>query len=163
MRSLTDLTELSEELIFTAIETPAVVPTTVERKEKRNESESEDEDDMQTLSMFLQSQLLDDENDDEKEQSKIKHCASEPTIKLKTSQPVSVTTHDDGDDDDDIWFNEDDEENLHQMIKLDQEKENQLREILGEETLDLVRNAFQVRAHQSLLDSCSSSSFFLNL
>lgn len=98
---------------------------------------------MHTLSLALQSYL----DDDETAESKIKHSASEPVIKdpkAKVSSSVENDTTDVYDDDDDVWCNPEDEDNLEHRVKLDEEKEKHLREILGDETLEIVRQALNV-------------------
>lgn len=98
---------------------------------------------MHTLSLALQSYL----DSDEKTDPKIKHSASEPVIKdpkAKVSSSVENDTTDVYDDDDDVWCNPEDEDNLEYRVKLDEEKEKHLREILGDETLEIVRQALNV-------------------
>jgi hypothetical protein len=90
---------------------------------------------MKTLSLALQSCLVDDD------EPKLKHSASAPVIKKNNSQKSLI---DDDNDDDDMWCNPEDEDNLEYRVKLDQEKEDQLREILGDETLEIVREALKV-------------------
>ncbi|CAF4661673.1 unnamed protein product, partial [Rotaria magnacalcarata] len=97
---------------------------------------------MQTLSLALQSCLIDDENEDE---NKRKYSVSEPVIQADKSK-ASITQSDDDDDDnddDDIWCNQEDEDNLEHRVKLDREKEAQLREVLGDETIEIVREALK--------------------
>ena len=52
------------------------------------------------------------------------------------------------DDDDDVWCNPEDEDNLKHCVQIDQERIEQLREILGQETL------------QMILDHCHVSEIF---
>jgi len=97
---------------------------------------------MQTLSLALQSCLFDDENEHENE---IKHSASEPVMKTDKSKILTAENEDDDDNDDAyIWCNQEDEDNLEYRVKLDEEKEKHLREILGDETLEIVREALKV-------------------
>jgi hypothetical protein len=102
---------------------------------------------MQTLSLALQSCLVDDDNDNDND-NKIKHSASEPVIKTDKSKTlITENDHDDDDDDDDdddIWCNQEDEDNLEHRVKLDEEKEKHLREVLGDETFEIVRQALKV-------------------
>jgi hypothetical protein len=94
---------------------------------------------MQTLSLALQSCLFDDENENENE---IKHSASEPVIKTDKTNPLIIENDDN--DDDDIWCNQEDEDNLEHRVKIDEEKEKYLREILGDETLEIMLEALKV-------------------
>jgi len=119
-------------------------------------SESDDEDDMQTLSLALQSCLIDDENEHENE---IKHSASEPVIKTDKSK-ILIAENDDDNDADDMWCNQGDEDNLEHRVKLDEEKEKHLREILGDETLEIVREALKVWEKVFNLISKEFLSFF---
>lgn len=119
-------------------------------------SESDDEDDMQTLSLALQSCLFDDENEHENE---IKHSASEPVIKTDKSK-ILIAENDDDNDADDMWCNQGDEDNLEHRVKLDEEKEKHLREILGDETLEIVREALKVWEKVFNLISKEFLSFF---
>jgi len=101
---------------------------------------------MQTLSLALQSCLVDDDNENDND-NKIKHSASEPVIKTDKSKTlITENDHDDDDDDDDddIWCNQEDEDNLEHRVKLDEEKEKHLREVLGNETFEIVRQALKV-------------------
>lgn len=95
---------------------------------------------MQTLSLALESCLHDDENDNDNEH-KIKHSASEPVIKGDKNKSLP---REEEEDDDDMWCNPEDEDNLEHRVKLDEQKEKQLREILGDETLEIVREALKV-------------------
>lgn len=101
---------------------------------------------MKTLSLAYQSLLI---NDDDEDEHKIKHSASEPIMKTGKHKTTAAAASSfildmDDDDDDDVWCNQEDEDNLKFRVKLDEEKERQLREILGDETLEIVRNALKV-------------------
>lgn len=53
--------------------------------------------------------------------------------------------NDDNDnDDDDVWCNPEDEDNLEHCVKIEQERLEQIREILGNETLQMICEAFEV-------------------
>ena len=95
---------------------------------------------METLSLALQSCLIDNDNENEHQ---IKHAASEPVIKTDRSKS-SIIENDDENDDDEVWCNQEDEDNLVHRVKLDEEREKNLREILGDETLEIVREALKV-------------------
>jgi hypothetical protein len=95
---------------------------------------------MLTLSLALADAL------GKSDEHNIKHSASEPAMhmdKSKTSLDDTENNENDNDDDD-IWCNKEDEDNLECRVKLDQEKENYLREVLGNETLEIVREALKV-------------------
>jgi hypothetical protein len=98
-------------------------------------NEDEEEDEMETLSLALQSCLFEDD------EHKIKHSASEPVI--NKDKPKTLI-NDEWNDDDEIWCNKEDEDNLEYRVKLDHEKEEQLRQILGDVTLEIVREALKV-------------------
>ncbi|CAM4777694.1 unnamed protein product [Rotaria magnacalcarata] len=145
-RSLTDIKQSCKEPSFLSMKkiiTTAVAAKSNSASNSSDEtSESADEDDMQTLSLALQSCLIDDENEDE---NKRKYSVSEPVIQADKSK-ASITQSDDDDDDnddDDIWCNQEDEDNLEHRVKLDREKEAQLREVLGDETIEIVREALK--------------------
>ncbi|CAF1574377.1 unnamed protein product, partial [Didymodactylos carnosus] len=117
-----------------------------------DESEhEEEEEDMKTLRDTLASYLV--ENDDEEDNKnsldkQTKHSSSEPVIVTKSKDVThkrsannSITADDI--DDDDVWCNEEDEENLVFKVKFDLEKEEELRKILGNETLEIVREALK--------------------
>ena len=70
----------------------------------------------------------------------LKHSASESDLKA----------NDDNNDDDDVWCNQEDEDNLKHCVELDQERIEQLREILGQETLQTVLDVCQVRKQNIL-------------
>ena len=68
-------------------------------------------------------------NDDE---NNLKHSTSESMLSPN-------------DDDDDVWCNPEDEVNLEHRIKYDQERIDELREILGNETLQKILEALEVK------------------
>ncbi|CAF2765027.1 unnamed protein product [Rotaria sp. Silwood2] len=142
-RSLTDIIQSAQEPSFSSTKKKTTGTTTTKSSSDSStnddKSESDDEDDMQSLTIALQSQLCDDENENE---NKTKHSASEPVIKTDKSKELT-TEIDDDNDDDDIWCNQEDEDNLEHRVKIDEEKEKQLREILGDETLEIVREALK--------------------
>jgi hypothetical protein len=86
--------------------------------------------------------LIDNEHDNE---HKLKHCTSEPVI--KTDKSKSLSTEIDDNDDDDIWCNSEDEDNLEHRVQLDEQREKYLREVLGDETFAIVRDALKVNKH----------------
>lgn len=96
---------------------------------------------MQTLSLALQSCLFDDDNENEPSR---KHSASEPVITTDKSRESTIQNDEEHDDDDDVWCNPEDEDNLEHRVKLDQEREKHLREVLGDETIEIVREALKV-------------------
>jgi transcription antitermination factor NusA-like protein len=65
----------------------------------------------------------------------LKHSVSESDLKV----------NDDNNDDDDVWCNQEDEDNLEHCVKLDQERIERLREILGNEKLQIIFEVCQVR------------------
>ncbi len=95
---------------------------------------------MATLSNAYQSWLFDNEHENDNEHN-LKHSASEPVIKTDKSK---TSTAEINDDDDDVWCNQEDEDNLEHRVKLDEQKEKHLREVLGDETLEIVREALKV-------------------
>jgi hypothetical protein len=97
---------------------------------------------MQTLSLALQSCLIDNDNENDNEHQ-IKYSASEPVIKSEKSKSLLIE-NDEENDDDDVWCNQQDEDNLIHRVKLDEEREKRLREVLGDETLEIVREALKV-------------------
>ncbi|CAF4682464.1 unnamed protein product [Rotaria sp. Silwood1] len=145
-QSLTDIIQSSQEPSFSsATKKPTTTKSTSDSSTNEEKSESDDDDDeedeMQPLAIAYQSQLYDDENENE---NKIKHSASESVIKKDKSKELTTQNDDDIDnDDDDVWCNPEDEDNLEHRVKLDQEKEKQLREVLGDETLEIVREALK--------------------
>jgi len=56
-----------------------------------------------------------------------------------------LKSNDDNDDDDDVWCNPEDEDNLEHRVKIDQERIEQLREILGDEILQKIFETFEVK------------------
>ena len=53
-----------------------------------------------------------------------------------------ITCNDDNNnDDDDVWCNPEDEVNLENRVKFDQERIEELRDILGNETLQMILKA----------------------
>lgn len=132
-RSLTDLIQSTNEPTVSIKKKP--IPSTDSADfHAKPQSDGEDEDDMETLTMVLQSYLIDDED---------QQVASEPVIK---PNPKSFITTADlvDDDDDDVWYNQDDVDNLEHRVKLDEEKEKHLREVFGEETVAIIRGALKV-------------------
>jgi hypothetical protein len=75
---------------------------------------------MHTLSLVLQS------------------CLNEPSESV-------MNTNDDDDDDNDVWCNQQDEDNLEHRVKFDHEREEELRKMLGDETLQIIREALKVK------------------
>lgn len=138
-RSLTDLIQSANEPTV-SIKKKTLPSTSNTDSPPKPDSDKEDEDDdMETLTIALQSYLIDDED-----QHDLKHSASEPVI--KTNPKSSITTNDIlDDDDDDDWCNQEDVDNLEHRVKLDEEKEKRLREVLGEETLAIIRDALKVK------------------
>jgi hypothetical protein len=136
-RSLTDMIVSEHEPTFAG---------TAKTKTNYNEHvPSDDDDDMTEFTQALQSYLSDDDNVNQPSKSKL---SCEPTSNNNQWHLLtSIDQGDDEDDDDDIWCNSDDEENLQERVKLDQEKEKNLREILGNDTLDIVYEALRVRIH----------------
>lgn len=65
----------------------------------------------------------------------LKHSSSEPDLHLDDVQD---------NDDDDVWCNPEDEDNLEHRVKIDQERLEQLREMLGSETLQMLLDVAQV-------------------
>ena len=139
-RSLTDLIQSTSEPTVAIKKKPLSNTSNTEFHPKPDSDEEEDEDDMETLTMALQSYLIDDDD-----QHDLKHSASKPVI--KTNPKSSITTNDIVDDDDDVWCNQEDEDNLEHRVKLDEEKEKRLREVLGEETLAIIREALKVKKY----------------
>ena len=118
---------------------------------------------MKTLSLAYQSLLI---NDDDEDEHKIKHSASEPVMKTGKPKATAAAASSfildmDDDDDDDVWCNQEDEDNLKFRVKLDEQKERQLREILGDETLEIVRNALKVSNREAVFPRCPMKSPFL--
>ncbi len=56
-----------------------------------------------------------------------------------------MKSNDDNDDDDDVWCNPEDEDNLEYRVKIDQERIEQLQEILGDEILQKIFETFEVK------------------
>ena len=132
-RSLSDIAESTQAPLFAG---PATNKTSHSSSESStSEEKSDDDDEMQTLYRSL---LADGDSDDE---HKIKHSASEPVF-AATSAKLSLV---DDDDDDDMWCNQVDEDNADLRLKLDDEREKHLREVLGKETLEIVLDALKVR------------------
>ncbi len=48
-------------------------------------------------------------------------------------------------DDDDVWCNPEDEDNLEHCVKIDHERIEQIREILGNEILQRILETFEVK------------------
>ena len=138
-RSLTDLIQSASEPTV-SIKKNKTIPKSTETKSDSDENE---DDEMETLTKALQSCLVEDEHNEEHH---LKHALSEPVIQTKPSKS-SITTTDDYDDDDDVWCNPEDEDNLEHRIKLDEESEKRLREVLGEETLAIIRDALKVKKY----------------
>lgn len=141
-RSLTDIRQSLQEPTFLSTKKTNIDKSCSDPSTNDDSSEPDDEQDMETLTLALESVLIDDENETEND-NKIKNQPSEPVIQI--DQPkASVIKDDEYNDDDDIWCNQEDEDNLEYRVKIDEEKEKQLRGILGEETLRIVREALQV-------------------
>lgn len=141
-RSLTDIVQSTEEpTVSTTTKKPSNASSSSSHSGSTGSaSDDEDEDEMHTLSIALQNLVDEDEN-----AQKIKHCASEPVFKAEKSKALNVESHlDEYDDDDDVWCNQEDEDNLEHRVKLDEEKEKHLREILGAETFKIVQEALKV-------------------
>lgn len=66
----------------------------------------------------------------------------------KTSRVIrdflGMTTEDRDDDDDDVWCNPEDEANWKHRVEIDEQKEKELRDILGDELINLIRQTIQV-------------------
>ncbi|CAF3681032.1 unnamed protein product [Rotaria sordida] len=141
-RSLTDIIQSSQEPSFSSnTKKTNIIKNSNDSNTIDEKTESDDEDDIHTLTLALQSYLDDDDDDDENE-NEIKHSASEPVIKTDKSKEL-IIQNDDYNDDDDIWCNQEDEDNLEHRVQLDREKEKHLREVLGDETLEIVREALK--------------------
>ena len=148
-RSLTDLVQSAEGPSFAAIKQANPTHTPKHSTSSSELSDEEEEDEIKTLSLAYQSILIDAGEEDE---HKFKHSASEPVIKMSQSKAAaasSITSDMDESDDDEMWCNPEDEANLKYRVKLDQAKEKQLREILGDETLEIVREALKVSIRDS--------------
>ena len=63
---------------------------------------------------------------------KMKHSKSEPIISAN-------------DDDDDVWCNPEDEDHWKHCVEMNQQRQKQLRDILGNDTIDLLQQALRVR------------------
>ncbi|CAF0887007.1 unnamed protein product [Rotaria sordida] len=126
-RSLSELNttntiiESSQEDIFTCIKFQKI-----SKSNSISSNKSFEHDDKQILSLTSQNCLHNNE-------TKLKHITSEPVIK----------SNDDDDDDDDVWCNPEDESNLENCVKFDQQRIEQIREILGNEVLKRVLEAFE--------------------
>ncbi len=66
---------------------------------------------------------------------------------IKTDKSKSLNAEIDDNDDDDVWCNSEDEDNLEHRVQLDEQREKYLREVLGDETLAIVRDALKVNKH----------------
>ncbi|CAF3325181.1 unnamed protein product [Rotaria sp. Silwood1] len=138
-RSLSDLNatntiiESSQEDIFTCTK---FQHTKKSNSIPSNQSfEHDDHEDKQILSLTLKNCLNDDE-------IKLKHTTSEPVIKSNNDNDNN-DDDDDDDDDDDVWCNPEDENNLENRVKFDQERIEQIRQILGNEILQMILEAFE--------------------
>ncbi|CAF1068990.1 unnamed protein product [Adineta steineri] len=140
-RSLTDIVQSSQEPLFFGTKKEITRTSTSSSDSNSSGEKSDDDEDIQTLKQAYQSLLIDD--DDDEDEDKMKHCASEPVIQKDEKSRISLTEDDDDNDDDNIWCNLEDEDNLEQRVKLDDEREEQLRKILGDETLEIVRQALK--------------------
>ena len=132
-QSLTDIIQSTEEPLFSGIKNKSA--PTANTSSDSNEDEDEDEDEMLTLSIALADAL------GKSDEHHIKHSESVPVMHMDKSKP---SLNDTENDDDEIWCNPEDENNLEYRVKLDEEKENYLREVLGNETLEIVREALKV-------------------
>ncbi|UJR13867.1 hypothetical protein I4U23_000875 [Adineta vaga] len=141
-RSLTDIIQSFGEPLFTSTKKEAANNSDSDSNTDEETSDCDDEDEMHTLSLLYQSVLNDDDDNDD--EHKIKHSASEPVLKTNKkskSKTTEIAAEDNDNDDDEMWCNEEDEENLEYRVKLDHEREEQLRKVLGDETLEIVREA----------------------
>ncbi|CAF0961113.1 unnamed protein product [Adineta steineri] len=127
------LSELEETNIITQPSEKTIINSTNFESNNNSNSPSNDEtvklDDEQTLSSTIQNCSNDDD------ESKLKQTTNE--LFLKTDDV------DDDNDDDDVWCNQVDEDNLEHCVKLNQERIEQLRQILGYETFHNLLQAFQ--------------------
>ena len=144
-RSSTDIVQSSEEPTFSSSKKKMTDSNSSSSNTNDKASESDDEEDMATLSLALRSCLVDDDNENENE-NEVKNSPNELVIK-KEKSTASITRNDNTNDDydDDIWCNQEDEDNLKSCVKLDREREAKLREMLGNETLEIIREAFEVK------------------
>ena len=84
------------------------------------------------------------------------------TRKSESSDGTSKTTRvirdllrmttEDRDDDDDVWCNPEDEANWKHLVEIDEQKEKQLREILGDDLINLIRQTIEVKLNSILSD-----------
>lgn len=143
-RSLTDLIQSVHEPTISIKKKKSTVASIPNTNEIKTDSDENEDDEMETLTMALQSCLVDDEHEKNVDEHHLQHASSEPVIKTNSSKSL-ITTNDIYDDDDDVWCNPEDEDNLEHRVKLDEEKEKQLREVLGEDTLAIIREALKVK------------------
>lgn len=68
----------------------------------------------------------------------------------KTNRVVRDFLRDD-DDDDDVWCNPEDEANWKHLVEIDEQKENELRRILGDDLINLIRQTIQVEKRSTSL------------
>lgn len=140
-RSLSNIAESTPTPLFAGPATNKTSHSSSGSSTPEDESDAEDDDDdeeLKTLSLAYRSLLAENDSDDE---HKIKHSASEPIF---AAAPAKLSLVDE-DDDDEMWCNQVDEENADLCLKLDEEREKHLREVLGKETLEIVLDALKVR------------------
>ncbi|CAF1193266.1 unnamed protein product [Adineta ricciae] len=146
-RSLADITDsLDDPPLFSSTRKEATPSSSSDSSANEDKSMSDDDedDDFHSLSLAYQSVLIED--NEEENEKKMKHAASEPILKAGKkgkSIPSEVNADDNNDDDDEMWCNQEDEDNLKHRLQLDQEKEEQLRQVLGNETFEIVREALK--------------------
>ncbi|CAF0738261.1 unnamed protein product [Didymodactylos carnosus] len=126
-------------------------PTSSYANKISNDVEDEDEDeDMKTLRDTLASYLTENDEEEGNKNSldnQIKHSSAESVLMIKSKDVISKKSVNNSviidDIDDDVWYNKEDEENLVYKMRLDHKKKEELRKILGNETLEIVCEALK--------------------